>query len=266
MSTAFDENKMQIIEGINNKDALIRRVEKMLLDFDRYPLMPEGDLTSKFIENVFSFNPLFVLDELKKQIMDVLWEETGYQYDEQVIRTLFEYCYARHEKRLKQKVYDSIKRCFIEDMDRFSFRHDNLMRLRPVETQIFYYAFSLYYIGKDLKDGERLLFARKALKGVELICCDKNHIPYFGVDKSGWMLSLKQFSDDRAVFENMLEKIEDEIASLSNQKFGEILEKEKEKEPKRKSKNSVLKWVVILIVAYFIYKLIRRMLLLSFLV
>ena len=130
--------------AIQNYDALVRRANKVVQEFDKYPLMPSGDLSIGFIKKVFYYNPLFVLDDLKKGLMDMLLEVTQYQYEEQQLQQIIEETYQRyergHKERILQILIDEYKRVINGFWDSYRYYMD----LRPHETQVFYYSYSIF--------------------------------------------------------------------------------------------------------------------------
>lgn len=216
-------------EKIDNYEGLVRRADKMIREYDRYPLMPEGNLSVEYIENVFNFNPLFVLDDLKKQVGDMLLEKTDFRYSERELSHILEATYKRREEEQKSRIYNIIKNNFSNYLNTFSSyticpRYH--MDLRPVETQIFYYAYSLYYIAKELNFSDGFLTARQVLKAIDMLHCEKsNNID--GFRKSGKMLDLAEFSRDKKVYDKLMTMIEDEINNNCDDSTKQKLEETK---------------------------------------
>lgn len=216
---------------IENYDALVRRVDKMVADYNKYPLMPSGDLSIEFIENVFNFNPLFVLDDLKKGLYDVIMEKTEFMYSQKELSHLIETTYQRRDEEQKGRIFNNISHNFSNFLDSFSsytVTPHSYMDLRPVETQIFYYAFSLYYISKELKYSDGFLTAKQALKALEMFHCEKSSTPFDGIKQSGKLLNLSEFSRDRQVYDKLMSMIDAEITENGNEVAKATLKEETE--------------------------------------
>lgn len=220
----------------DNNDALIRRANKMIEEFDRYPLMPTGNLGVEFIEKVFDFDPLFVLKDLRKSIMNMFLEQTNYNYDEKELLPLLEETYGKNEKKLMRKVYGHITENFQEDFDHTNFLQHSYMSLRPKETMFFYYAFSAFYIAKKLNDPYAMYYSRVILKTLDVFHCEKSTTPFDGIGQTGKMLELSEFSADREVYDKMLQMIEDEIELCENEEIKTQLEEQKRKEEQEEIK------------------------------
>ncbi len=208
---------------INDYEALVRRANKIVTEFDRFPLMPEGNFSVDFIKNVFNYNPLFVLDELRKYLLDTLLEVTQYRYSEEELQPIIDETYAKHEARHKARILKTLVENYKYDAQHFRYKHWSYMMLRPEETVIFYYAFSIYYIAKELKNGSALLFARQALKAIDLIHCEKGTNPIDGIKHTGKLLSLAEFAEDRAVYYDLLNMIEFEIENVADEEIKQKL-------------------------------------------
>ncbi|MBO5321720.1 MAG: zinc ribbon domain-containing protein [Clostridia bacterium] len=219
---------------IENYDALIRHANKIVNEFDLYPLMPRGDLSIDFIRDVFNFNPLFVLDDLKKAVMDMLWQETNYKYDEKELLPILEETYGKHENKHKERILNILINNYKNDINTLWFKHWSYMRLRPDETIIFYYAFSIFYISRDLNNNSGLLFARKALQALELFQCEKSTTPFDGIGHTGKLLKLSEFSADKAIYDKLMQMIEKEIQKNSNEDYNQQLLKEQQEESSSK--------------------------------
>lgn len=219
-------------KNIKDYDALVRRANKIASDFDRYPLMPQGDHTIEFIEKVFDFNPLFVLDELKKHLMDTLLEVTEYKYSEEELQPIVEEAYTKHETEQKERILKTVIENYRSEVRNYIFRHSWYVFLRPEETVVFYYAFSIFYIARDLHKGPALLYARQALKTVELFHCEKDTTPLRDIKHSGKMLSLSEFKRDYAVYDKLINMIEEEIEKLPDKNIKRKLDEQKKEERK----------------------------------
>lgn len=215
---------------IENYDALVRRVDKMVADYNKYPLMPSGNLSIEFIENVFNYNPLFVLDDLKKNIYDVIMEKTEFMYSQKELSYLIETTYQRRDEEQKGRIFNNISHSFSNFLDSFSsytVTPHSYMDLRPVETQIFYYAFSLYYIAKELKYSDGFLTAKQTLKALEMFHCEKSSTPFDGIKQSGKLLNLSEFSRDRQVYDKLMSMIDAEIKNNCDDETKQKLEEAK---------------------------------------
>lgn len=221
------------MENIENYQPLCNRINKMITDFDIYPLMPTGDWTIEFIENVFSFDPLFVLDDFKKEIMNILLEKTDYKYSEEELMPIVYDTYIKREKELKQGVLDRIIKNFKEEVDRTSFKYHLRSQLRVDETVLFYYAYSIFYIAKEISSASGLLLARNALKSIDLICCEKDSLPYDGIQSTGKLLKLSEFSRDKEVYDKLKIMIENEINNSDDESVKQELERIIEEEKKQ---------------------------------
>lgn len=215
------------IRQIENYQALCNRINKMITDFGMYPLMPEGDWSIKFIQDVFSFNPLFVLEDFKKNIWDVLLEKTDYKYSEAELMPIINETYTKREKELKAGVLNRIITNFKREIDSSSFNHkyDSYHRLRRDVTPIFYYAYSIFYISKELQSASGMLVARLALKALELIRCERGTAPFDSIKHTGQMLSLSEFSAELDVYNKLKSMIEDEIRNSGDDDIKQELDK-----------------------------------------
>ncbi len=208
---------------IKEYDSLVRRANKIVSEFDRYPLMPEGNFSVDFIKKVFDFNPLFVLDDLRCFLLDTLLEVTQYRYSEVDLQPIIDETYGKHEVRHKQRILKTLVENYKYDTQHFRYKHWSYMMLRSEETVIFYYAFSIYYIAKELKNGSALLFARQALKAIDLIHCEKGTNPIDGIKHTGKLLSLAEFAEDRGVYCDLLNIIESEIENVADESIKQEL-------------------------------------------
>lgn len=137
----------------NDTDALLRRAILTASEYDGYPLIPKGDLSVEFIEKVFDFDPLFVLDKLKTVIMSDLMETTGRIYSEEQLQPIVDEAFSAQEAYHKKRILHTLIKNCERDSQHFRIRHHGYMTLRPEETVIFYYAYSIFYIAKALRDG-----------------------------------------------------------------------------------------------------------------
>lgn len=222
---------MNNINEIENYDALVRRANKIVSEYNRYPLMPKGDCSIDYIKKVFNYNPLFVLDDLKKLLMDTLLKVTEYKYSEEELRPIIDETYGKQEIRHKNRILKTLIENYKHDAQYFRFKHWSYMMLRPEETVIFYYAFSIFYIARDLKNGSALLFARTVLKALDLFYCEKGTNPIDGIEHAGKLLNHSDFYADRIVYEKLMQMIELEIENTSDEetklKLSEIKQGEK---------------------------------------
>lgn len=240
---------------IENYDALVRRVDKMVADYNKYPLMPSGNLSIEFIENVFNYNPLFVLDDLKKNIYDVIMEKTEFMYSQKELRHLIETTYQRRDEEQKGRIFNNISHNFSNFLDGFSsytVTPHSYMDLRPVETQIFYYAFSLYYIAKDLKYSDGFITAKQTLKALEMFHCEKSSTPFDGIKQSGKLLNLSEFSRDRQVYDKLMSMIDAEIAENGNETAKKAIDEEHEISNTQYKKGKIMCYIslALSIIAY----------------
>lgn len=229
------QEDMKVTE-IENYDALIRRANKMVKEYDRYPLIPEGNLSIEFIQNVFNFNPLFVLNDLRKAVLDMLLKVTEYKYDEEQLYPILKETYGKHESQHKERILRTLIENYKYDLKHYSFKQHSYMSLRPVETQIFYYAFSIFYISRDLKNGSGMFFARHALKGIGLIHCERSTTPFDGIGSTGRLLELSEFTKDAVVYNKMMQMIESEIEKSGDQESIEQLHNAKREEAAEEKK------------------------------
>ena len=239
---------------IENYEGLVRRADKMIKEYSKYPAIPSGNLSIDFIEDVFNFNPLFVLDTLKKSVMDMLLEKTDFRYSQTELSHIAEETYKRHEENQKSRILNTIIENWKEFVDTINILQHSYMSLRPMETQIFYYAYSIYYISKDLKFGEGLLYAKKVLEAISLFQCQKDSTPFDGIDHSGKLLSLKEFARDKQVYDKMMAMIEAEINQCGDETVKTKLTEEKNKENKAKKTGKIfcLISLVLSIIGLFI--------------
>lgn len=217
---------------IKNYDALVRRATKMVKEFDRYPLMPTGDLSIETIENVFEFNPLFVLDDLKKQLENMLLEQTDYEYDFEDLKPIMEGVYNKYLKYHKSRILDILQENVKTDMDQIRNCYSYYMDLRPIETLLFYYAFSIFYISQELMFEPGYISARVALGAINLLYCEKSDVSSMGMGfkHTGKMLNLSEFERDRQVYNKMREMIETKIEKSNNADIKEQLKEFEKKE------------------------------------
>lgn len=158
---------------ILNEQALIRRTNKMIDDWNIYPQIPEGDLTFGFISKVEQFNPLYSLDNLRTSILDMLMEQTDYKYDYEEFDQIMASTFGLREENLKIKIADNLIRQYKEKVSTMRMIYDSEMYLRPDETTVFYYAYSIYKISAELKNDDGLFFARLVLKALDNFYCKK---------------------------------------------------------------------------------------------
>lgn len=223
---------------ILNEQALIRRTNKMIDDWNVYPQIPAGDLTFGFISKVEQFNPLYSLDNLRTSILDMLMEQTDYKYDYEEFDEIMASTFGLREENLKIKIADNLVKEYKEKVGTIRMIYDSEMDLRPDETTVFYYAYSIYKISAELKNDDGLFFARLALKALDNFYCKKNQMPYFGIKKSGMLLNLSQYNEDRQLYLHILNLIESAICK-NGEKSSAILNQVKEKENSKKRKNNL---------------------------
>lgn len=202
--------------NINDADALLRQANLTASEYGEYPLIPKGDLSVEFIEKVFDFNPLLVLDKLKTVLMSDLMETTGHIYSEEQLQHIVNEAYSRQEVYHKKRILNILIKNYKRDSQHFRIRHHSYMTLRPEETVIFYYAFSIFYIAKALRDGEALLFAREVLKIIGILRCETGNSPFDGIRHSGKMLSIYTFQRDRVIYYRLISLIELEIETAAD--------------------------------------------------
>lgn len=198
-------------DKIANRDALVRRAMKMVKEYNRYPLMPTGDLSIEYIKNVFNYNPLFVLDDLRKSVLDMLMHESDFQYDEELLYPILEETYGKSEEAHKNRILKILIENFKSKLPNYRFSQHCYLDLRPLETEIFYYAFSIFYISRDLKNTSGMLFARHTLTAIGLIHCEKSNDLIMAVESTGKLLNLSEFSQDAAIYHKMMKMIETAI-------------------------------------------------------
>lgn len=221
---------------ISDYEALLRRANKIVSEYDRYPLMPEGDLSIEYIKRVFNFNPLFVLDDLKKRLINTLLEVTDYKYSEEELQPIINESYGKQEKRHQERILNMLVKNYKHDVNLIRPQYTYYIDLRPMETKIFYYAFSIFYIGRKLHNDSALLFARTVISAINLLYCEKSSVPAaYGMKHSGMLLSLSDFKEDQAVYYRLVDMIESEIANNSSedtkQKLTDLKKKEKKNTP-----------------------------------
>lgn len=238
MENMYSKSDFYESKNIENEQALIRRANKMIDDWNIYPQMPEGDLTFGFISRVEHFNPLYSLDNLKASILDMLMEQTDYKYDYEEFNQIMASSFGLREENLKLKIVDNLIRRYKEKVGTIRMIYDSEMNLRPDETTVFYYAYSIYKISAELKNDDGLFFARLTLKALDNFYCEKNKIPYFGINKSGMLLSLPQYNEDRQLYLHILNLIESAICK-NGEKSSELLNQVKENESNKKRKNNL---------------------------
>lgn len=240
---------------IENYEGLVRRADKMIKEFSKYPAIPSGNLSIDFIEDVFNFNPLFVLDTLKKSVMDMLLEKTDFKYSQNELSHIANETYKRHEENQKSRILNTIMENWKAFVDTINFFQHSYMSLRPLETQIFYYAYSIYYISKDLEFSEGLLYAKKVLEAISLFQCQKDSTPFDGIDHSGKLLSLKEFAKDKQIYDKMMAMIEAEINQCDDETVKAKLTEEKNKE-KKLNKTGIIFCIISLVlsvISFFIF-------------
>ena len=220
------------ISRITSFESLIRRANKMVEEFDNYPLMPQGDYSFNFINKVLTYNPLFVLDDLKKAITDMLLEQTNYKYSEEELMPIVEITYGKKENFHKARILRTLMNGCNHDIRTFSFNDLDYIDLRPQETTLFYYGYSIFYIARDLKDYNSMLVARGALKFIPLLESAKCTLPMsnWGSKRAGKIFTLPEFEADQLLYAQILAMIEAEINNSSDSEAKEKLSQEKEKE------------------------------------
>lgn len=223
--------------GMPNGDALIRRANKMISEWNIYPAIPtRGDLTFNFIANVRNFEPLFELKALESAILDMMMEQTNCQYDYDEFKELIDISFGRQERDLKIRVLQALISDYKSFVSTLSVKYDNQMNLRPDETAIFYYSYSIYKVSAELGNIDGLFFARQALQALDIFYCEKNKIPYFGISKSGKFLSLSQFKEDKQLYDYIMNLIENSIKQNGGESHKERLNELHSKEKSKKTK------------------------------
>lgn len=203
-----NDYEIQVESRIPNDAALIRRANKMIDDFNLYPTMPTGDLSFEFIANVTKFNPLFVLNQLRKNIIDMLMDKTDFMYDEQQFDYILNETFYKRLKSQQERILLILIDNYKVDMQRLRGTYHSYMDLRQDETVVFYYAYSIYYIAQKLENASALIFARKVLKFLELFHCEKSSTPYDGLPANGKMFSIRRFKEDKQLYNEILDLIE----------------------------------------------------------
>jgi hypothetical protein len=221
---------------IYDYEALVRRANKIVSEYNRYPLMPEGDLSIEFIKNVFNFNPLFVLDDLKRHLINTLLDVTDYKYSKETLQPIVNESYGKQEKRHQERILDILIKNYKQDVDLIRSQYMYYIDLRPMETKIFYYAYSIFYIGRVLHNDSALMFARTAISAIGLLYCEKSSVPAaYGVQHSGWLLALSDFKEDQKVYSKLVDMIENEIMNTAGedtkQKLSDFKKREKKNAP-----------------------------------
>lgn len=223
------------------KDALIRLAGKMVDEFAGVPAIPMGDMSFDFINSVSRFNPLFVLDDLRKQIIDVLYEKTEYRYEESYFEDILKETYEKKIRFHQKRILDTLVEDYKGIVDGFRYNYDTYLDLRPDETRVFYYAHSIYYISNILNDVSGMFFARTCLKALEIFQCEGNktyHKVGAGFSSTGPMLEKKAFRDDYRLYKSMLEYIESKIISVGGDSAKKKLEDTKKRENREKTKQN----------------------------
>lgn len=233
---------------IPNSEALMRRANKLISDWNIYPAIPtRGDLSFAFIANVKNFDPLSPLQMLKSAILDMMMEQTNYEYDYEDFSELLIATFGKEEKNLKTQILKAL----IEDcksiIQTMRMKYDNLMSLRPDETTVFYYSYSIYKIANQLGIIDGLFFARQALQALDNFYCEKSNTPYFGISRSGKFLSLSEFKEDRQLYNYVMNLIEAAIKENGGETAEENLNKIHGKEKAQKTKMATGKATNILI-------------------
>lgn len=249
-----------------NKEALIRFAGKMVDEFVGVPVIPAGDISFEFINSVSSFNPLYILDDLKKQLIDILYEKTEYRYDESYFEDILEATYEKkirfHQKRILETLIEDYKSI----INSFRYSYDLYLDLRPDETRVFYYSHSIYYISNILKDVSGLFFARTCLKALEIFQCEGNKTYYKvggGFSSTGPMFDNKAFRDDYRLYKSMMEYIESKIISIGGGEGKKRLEETKKKEKRDKTKQEAKTTAAIFIKVIFMMAMVAAFVFMS---
>ena len=180
---------------------------KTAAEFDLYPIIPKGDFSIEFIENVFSFDPYYVLNILKEHIFYALLEKNNGKCEYALSEA--EELYSKYEMSHKERILNMLIDEFRSNFGNTVFTHYSYSSLRITETVIFYYAFSIFYISRDIKNKSGIDFSKIVLNTLNIMRCEKSDNFYLPVKNSGKMFALPEFSRDKAVFEklhNMIDK------------------------------------------------------------
>ncbi|MBO4432468.1 MAG: hypothetical protein J5852_02935, partial [Clostridia bacterium] len=192
------------------KDNLLNKeAYKTAKQFDLYPVIPKGDLSIEFIENVFSFNPYYVLDALKKHIYYTLLDNSNKDIKGALSKA--EKIYLKYETAHKERILNALIDEFRSNLGSMTFIHSSYTSLRINETVILYYAFCIYYISRDIKDRNGLKFSKAALITLKNIICEKSEESYLPIKNSGKMLELPEFRRDKSVYEKLYNMINNEV-------------------------------------------------------
>ena len=203
---------MESIKKSAQIDNSIRTAKKIFRSFDLYPIIPTGDLTVEFIEKVFVFQPLYVLDDLKREVNLAI---ADFKDDADYIFSLIQPAYDKYEKYHKKRILDILIENFRGSFSSLCFKHSSYMTLRPTETLIFYYAYSIFYIAREIKDVAGLRFSKVTLDTIKLLECEKRNDSYLFIESGGKMLCLPEFNRDKRVYEELKKMIDEEIMHFS---------------------------------------------------
>ncbi len=226
------ENKI-----IPNSEALIRRANKLISDWNIYPAIPtRGDLSFEFIANAKNFDPLAPLKRLKSAILDMMMEQTNYEYDYEDFSELLTATFGREEQNLKTQILKALTEDCKSIIKSMRMKYDNLMSLRPDETAVFYYSYSIYKIANQLGMIDGLFFARQALQALDHFYCEKSSTPYFGISRTGKFLSLSEFKEDKQLYQHTISLIENAIKENGGETAETNLSKIQNKEKTQKTK------------------------------
>lgn len=190
---------------------LAKTAAKRAAKFDLLPIIPQGDLTIEFIEKVFDYSPLYVLDFLKGDIVKALTNESMLEKNENRITSTARKIYSEYETYHKNRILKGLIANFRALLADLEFKHYSYMTLRPTETLVFYYAFSIFAISCDLNDISGLKFARVALKTFELLSIERGDNSRDAAYKSGNITDLPEFKRDKCVYEKMRIMIDSKI-------------------------------------------------------
>ena len=207
-------NNSEQINDIKNHDTLLRRAKKQIEDFDEYPVIPNN---VKDISEVFNYNPLYVLNDLKKRIMNLLLEKTNYEYEENILENIINEAYNPKEKFLQKRILNQLivnsKDYFNHISDVVANKYTDTFNIKFNYTPIYYYSYSIFFISKLLKDEKGLIISRLTLQSLNLFYCERSELSSigYGVRRSGKMLELREFQNENIVYNKLLNEIENYI-------------------------------------------------------
>lgn len=232
-----------------DKISLTNRADKICREFDLYPLMPEGDDTVAYMEQVVNFNPLFVLDTLENNLVNILLEKINYKYNESCIRDFVRQCIKKHQNYHAERILQILKNNFYRDIvdvyktNKSRHQYQSFESLRRNETKIFYYSYSIYYLADLLNDVDNLRYARRALSYMCQLECKRGYTSETPIKTDGLVFSIEMFSREKALFEKLAEKMNSSIRKFDikekNEWLDELIKKEQNSIKSNKSKRNI---------------------------